>query len=302
MKSEHSNVVIGIDIGGTEIKGGVVSSEGLLLVERRVRTPIEEGKVGMIQALHHLITELSVQTNCPILGIGIGSAGRIDSKLGKVIYATNLPLTGTMLADEVAELLQLPVYVDNDVNVAALGEAWVGAAQDNDNFAFIALGTGVGGALFSDGHILQGVSGGAGEFGHLILKPGGLACNCGQYGCLEQYVSGSALQRMAREIDPNYDSHLLLKLAGQGDLQANRALDHFVIDLAYGMVTIHNVFDPGVIVVGGGVITSSEIWWSKLLETLNDISPKSIQLTPALLGNRAGILGAAKLVYDRVTI
>src|SRR5690554_4785487 len=114
MESLRTYVVIGIDIGGTEIKGGVVSTDGQLLVERRARTPADEGKAGVMQAIHRLISELLIQTDCPILGIGIGSAGRIDSRLGKVIQAINLPLSGTMLADEVRGLHSLPVYVDND--------------------------------------------------------------------------------------------------------------------------------------------------------------------------------------------
>ena len=165
-----------------------------------------------------LVSSFINQTDVPVLGIGVGSAGRIDSVSGKVIYATdNLPgWTGVMLADEIAEAVNIPVYAENDVNVAAIGEAWVGAAQHCNTFALIALGTGVGGAIVNEGRMLHGVLGGAGEIGHTILVPGGLPCNCGQRGCLEQYVSGTALGRIAKEIDPHWNSHTLMKRYEQG--------------------------------------------------------------------------------------
>jgi glucokinase len=298
MDSMQSGVLIGIDVGGTEIKGGIVALNGLLQVKRSVRTPIEEGKTGIMREIITLIGQLMEQNKVPLLGIGIGSAGRIDPISGRVVYATdNLPgWMGTMITDEIALVYpEVPIYVDNDVNAAAIGEAWVGAAQGYDTYAFIALGTGVGGAAVSRGHMLHGVGGGAGEFGHLIVHPGGVPCNCGQRGCLEQYVSGSALNRIARQIDPDWNSYRLMEYCEAREERANAAIDAFVDNLAVGILNIANMLDPSVIVIGGGLISSSDVWWPRLEASLHRMTERPVKIVKAEAGNDAGIIGAARL-------
>lgn len=293
---KDSRVSIGIDLGGMEIKGGVVDASGWLLAERRRRTPAKEGREGILAALKSLAAELIAEADGAAVSIGIGSLGRIDANAGIIVNAPNLPgWTGTEAARELSAAAGLPVYVDNDVNAAAVGEAWVGAAGDSRSFAFVALGTGVGGALVHNGQLLHGATGGAGEVGHMLMVPGGHPCNCGQQGCWEQYVSGTALQRRAREVNPEWNSRRLMELCESGQEAATELVDAFVLNLASGLVSLRNMYDPERIVLGGGVADSRHVWWEKLERTLERLSPKAVPIRPAVLGNKAGMIGAARL-------
>lgn len=294
--------VIGIDVGGTGLKGGIVDANGNLSQVTSVRTPVEEGRDGILQAIYALADRLKESAPEAVQAIGIGSAGRIDPVKGHVVYATkNLPgWTGTPLAALVEERCGLKTFVDNDVNAAAMGEAWMGAAKGCGTFAFLALGTGVGGAIVHDGQLVHGVRGGGGEFGHMILHPGGHPCNCGQFGCLEQYVSGTALNRSAQRIHPDWTSKILMEKCISGDAEAVRAVDAFAKDLAAGLVSIYHAADPAVIVLGGGLIDAKTAWWDRLQQELAKMTPKDVRLAAAALGNRAGMIGAAKLAMDRL--
>lgn len=294
-------VYIGIDLGGTGMKGGIVAQDGTLSHVQSVPTPVEEGREGILRNLYALVEALKASADSPVQAVGIGSAGRIDHIKGEVFYATsNLPgWTGTPVAALVQEHCGLPAFIDNDVNVAAVGEAWIGAAASYRSFAFVALGTGVGGAIVSDGVLLHGERGGGGEVGHMILHPGGLPCNCGQAGCLEQYVSGTALNRAARAIDPEWTSRTLIERCAAGDARAVQAIDTFVRNLAAGLVSVRNAVDPKVIVLGGGLIDAKDVWWDRLEQAIREATPKEVPILAAKLGNRAGMVGAAKIAMDR---
>lgn len=298
MDDKSSRAYLGIDLGGTAIKGSLVHIDGSLVAIHMVRTPIELGRNGIIQALVDLISsllELSGELN--VAGIGIGSAGRIDSMNGSVLYATeNLPgWTGTQIAKEIEQRFPYPVVVDNDVNAAAVGESWIGAATEQKSFVLMALGTGVGGAVVVDGALIHGHQGGEGDLGHLIIIPGGAACNCGQKGCLEQYASGTALNRHAREIASDWDSRRLVEASMLGDAQARKVIDRFVANLAVGLINVQRMLDPDLIVLGGGLIEARNSWWDALLQAVTEHTNLKLRLQPALLGNRAGIIGAARL-------
>ncbi|WP_313998047.1 ROK family protein [uncultured Paenibacillus sp.] len=288
---------VGIDVGGSAIKGGLVTRRGELILEDARRTPVEAGRAGIVEAIADLAVTLIDSSRSPVIGVGIGSAGAIDPDTGSVSRATdNLPgWTGTPLAELLAERTGLPVKVDNDVHAAALGEAWTGAAKTYDSFVFVALGTGVGGALTSRGRIIHGFRGTAGEIGHMLIKPDGLLCNCGQRGCWEQYTSGTALNRMAKEIEGFWDSHLLFKRFAEGDSRAVEAVDSFVKDLATGLVSLQNVFGPEAIIIGGGLAQSSILWWESLEHRLKEMTTLPVTIIAAKLGNRAGVIGAARL-------
>ncbi|MVO99571.1 ROK family protein [Paenibacillus lutrae] len=297
MRKSPPQLYLGVDLGGTAMKGAVIGIDGSFLAEQSVRTPVERGRTGILAALKVLIADLLAQSPGAIEGIGIGSAGRIDAGTGTVLYATdNLPgWTGTAVTAEIAAAFPYPVFTDNDVNVAAIGEGWLGAAEDLTSFAFIALGTGVGGALVADGRLIRGTKGAAGEFGHMLVQPGGIPCNCGQRGCLEQYASGTALNRIARAISPDWDSYIFIEAVRGGNAPAIRAMHEFTRTLAAGLVNVHNLFDPPAILLGGGLIDSRDVWWSPLESALQELTPVEISVRPALLGNRAGILGAARM-------
>ncbi|MNI30514.1 N-acetyl-D-glucosamine kinase [compost metagenome] len=298
MADKSSHAYLGIDLGGTAMKGSLVHTDGSIGAMHSMRTPIELGRTGILQALVELIAhmfELSGEWN--VTGIGIGSAGRIDTKSGTVLYATdNLPgWTGTEIAKEIEQRFPYPVVVDNDVNVAAVGECWIGAAVEEKSVAFMALGTGVGGALVVDGALIQGHQGGAGDLGHQIINPGGMSCNCGQRGCLEQYASGTALNRESRAIASDWDSRRLVEAYMQGDVRAQEVMKRFTAHLAVGLINVQRMFDPDLIVLGGGLIEARHSWWDSLLLAIAEHTSLNLRIEPALLGNRAGMIGAARL-------
>lgn len=297
---ENNGLYLGIDIGGTGIKGGLVTAEGAMLMHQSVRTPVEVGRSGIMREIEQLAASLIAAADEQVHAIGVGSAGSIHPVTGDVVFATeNLPgWTGNPLATTISDRFGRPVRADNDVNVAALGEAWIGAGRNYDQFVLAALGTGVGGALVSGGKVIHGFNGRSGEIGHLILKQDGLPCNCGQRGCLEQYASGAALNRIAREIDSEWTSYTLMELYKEQDERAIAAIDLFVHDLAAGLISVYHVFGPEAIIIGGGLIDTADIWWDQLEQALKEMTLKPIIIEKAKLGNLAGIIGAAKLAKE----
>jgi glucokinase len=294
--------VIGIDVGGTRIKAALVNGNGEIKAENSVQTPNEQGGYQILSHIVELVHKLQQVSSETIEAIGIGAAGRIDSATGTVLRATgNLPgWAGKHIKAELEQALSMPVFVDNDVNAAALGEGWLGAGQGIRHYALIALGTGVGGALVHDGSIITGPQGGAGEIGHMILHPAGHRCNCGQSGCLEQYTSGTALGRFARNINRDWDSRMLMERLELGDPRAVDIIGQFVADLSFGLVSLYNLYDPELIIIGGGVAESSHLWWNRLLENLHRNCPQPVSIVPAKLGNRAGMLGSAHLAFEQI--
>lgn len=348
---------IGIDIGGTGIKGGLVDHNGELLDFQECSTPVAEGGSAIMNSVRDMIVRLEKglsQYASELQGVGIGTAGRVDYRKGKVLFATeNLPgWTGMEIKSVLEQSLSVPVVVDNDVNVAALGEACLGSGIATEqgkveHLLFVALGTGVGGAYLHEGALIRGFRGGAAEIGHLILHPDGLPCNCGQKGCLEQYVSGTALDQMARSIHADWSARDLMQAASdknkQTDTRAENATDintmvdkgsysradkvtrtvtdagssgsngffliedaakaemarqgmkRFARDLALGLVSMQNAFDPQMIVLGGSVTRSYTVWSSELQHQLRQLTDRVPFVLPACLGNKAGLLGAARL-------
>lgn len=288
--------VIGIDLGGTTIHAGIVNGEGILKDKVCIPTPTQEGREGIEAALVSIIEAFKRRSD-EIGAVGIGSAGRIDSYTGRVLFATDhLPgWTGTNVKAMLENMSGLPAFVENDVNAAALGEGWQGAARDLTHYVMFTIGTGVGGALVHDGKLINGPTGSGGEFGHIVLYPDGERCNCGQRGCVEQYVSGSALTRRAQRIDPEWDSYRLIEQAAAGHTEAIQHITLFVRRLAMGLVTVYNVYDPEGIILGGGVSTSYPIWKQRLATEIRRFTPHHIHIVPGELGDDAGIIGAAYL-------
>ncbi|QGQ97515.1 ROK family protein [Paenibacillus psychroresistens] len=298
---------IGIDLGGTKIKAGIIGKNGEIGQTIQVMTPIELGRDGIMSALSFVIDRLletlptAADGNVSIRAIGIGSAGRVHRETGTITFATdNLPgWTGTKVKELLERKHGFPVFVENDVKAAALGESWLGAAREWRHFAFIALGTGIGGALVYGGNVISGPNDGP-EIGHIMLHPGGAACNCGQNGCLEQYVSGKALNRVAREVDVLWDSRKLIRMFVEKDARATNVMRKFIHDLCAGLITIQNAFDPQTIVLGGGVMDSYPFWQEHFITALHAATSVDIRVIPALLGNDAGMLGAAKLAWNEI--
>ncbi|WP_054957646.1 ROK family protein [Paenibacillus dakarensis] len=288
---------IGIDIGGTEIKGALVDPDGNMTEPITVKTPALEGSKRILEAASGLIHTLEQQAeNAEIIGIGVGTAGRVDRSTGSIVYATdNMPgWTGTEIKKEIERQFPYRVSVENDVNAAAWGEAWLGAGKGVHSFMLVALGTGIGGAFVYEGKVIPGLRGGFAEIGHLIVDKDGAACTCGQQGCWETKCSGTALSRIASSVNPEWSSRYLVQAYEEGIQEAAEAMDGYLSDLARGLISVQQAFDPELIILGGGVSDGYPGWSKELNEKLQEKCVLPVRLAKAELGNRAGIIGAVK--------
>ncbi|HWI66042.1 MAG TPA: ROK family protein [Symbiobacteriaceae bacterium] len=298
---------LGIDIGGTGIKAAIVDEQGRILHHAETPTRAAEGASAILDRVEQVAGSLVSRSGIAVSACGVGSAGRIDHRRGYVVFASgNLPgWTGLSLGSELSKRLGLPVAVDNDVNVAAIAEGWVGSARGTGNYLMLTLGTGVGGAIVIGGKLWRGARSGAGEVGHMALFPGGLECNCGGRGCAEQYVSAKALTRRANEhLDkghPFRGIREVLSAADKGNPQrreaARKGVDRFTADLALFLMNLQQAFDPQIVVVGGGIVRLG-YWWDRLLEAVaRECRPRSlsVRLKRAHCGPLAGVVGAARL-------
>jgi len=309
------SLAIGVDIGGTKVAAGVVAADGAVLARTVVPTPSHDS-AAIQQAIVSSIRELAAHH--PVVGVGIGAAGYIDAANGIVRYAPNTAWRDEPLRDRVAEQVGLPVRLENDGNVAAWGEYRFGAGKGAHVMLLVAVGTGIGGGVVIEGALLRGATGAAPELGHINLHPEGLRCGCGRLGCLEQYASGSSLGRYAREAltGAPESSPRLLELAGgsaeavtgvhvtsaadEGDRVALSAFEQVGHALGSGLADLAAVFDPDVIVLGGGVSESGDLLRTpterRFLEqrSLGGFDT-SVRLVSAELGNDAGLIGAADL-------
>lgn len=298
---------LGIDIGGTGVKAAIVGEKGEILHHAETPTRATEGATAVLSRVEHLARSLMGRCTTPLFSCGVGSAGRIDHRRGRVVFASgNLPgWTGLALGPELSRRLGLSVVVDNDVNAAALAEGWVGAARGTGDYLMLTLGTGVGGAVVIGGKLWRGARSGAGEVGHMALYPGGAACSCGGTGCAEQYVSAKALTRRANEHlekgHPFRGIREVLSSAERGPTgrreAARKGVDHFTADLALLLMNLQQAFDPQVVIIGGGIVRLG-FWWDRLQEAVaRECRPRSltIKLKKAHCGPLAGVVGAARL-------
>ncbi|WP_315793314.1 ROK family protein [Paenibacillus sp. BIC5C1] len=294
--------VIGVDVGGTGIKGLVVNEAGVVLVEATCATEARLGRKAILGQLHGLVSELL--SSCEeVKALGIASAGRVNVETGAVIHATNnlpgwqgMPLTQWATAE-----FGLPSTADNDANAALLGEAWLGIGRGKQNLVMLTLGTGVGGANMACGRMLRGGDWRGGDWGHSVLVPDGLPCNCGKRGCVEQYISGSALMRLAREQKGNTHTHgrEIMAAASQGEAIALNILERYISDLALVIANISASIDPELMILGGGVTQDQAMWWPMLTARLYSVGLAD-RVAVAELGNWAGCFGAAQLALERL--
>lgn len=315
--------LLGVDIGGTKIAAGILDAQtGALLLSDRTPTRADQG--GQAVLFRALELTQSVRTRAaslglsPVVGVGIGAGGQIDSN-GVVVHATDLlpGWAGTPLGQTFAEAFDLSAVADNDVNALAVGEARFGAGKGFANLLFLALGTGVGGALIANGVLLRGRNGAGGELGHLIVEPDGLICTCGGRGCLEQYASGAALHRRYIEAGGS-EAVRVFELAEEmrGDLggaqttdpvwrdlvrAASRAVADTAEQLGVGLVSLVNCFAPDRIIIGGGLSALGDLLLDPAREMLARRALPGVRDTPvvvASLGADASIVGAATLVLE----
>lgn len=314
------NWLIGVDLGGTSVKLAFFDYEGTLQHKWEVPTDRSENGLNIVKgiavAIDEKIEELGLSKN-DFLGVGMGAPGPFK-KDGTCIIAVNLGWKDFPLKEELAKAVGLPAVVDNDANIAAYGELFKGAGRGTQDFVMVTLGTGVGGGIITNGHIVQGCNGAGGELGHMtIVLEGGPKCGCGKYGCLEALVSATGIARMgkffARE-NPrsrlndveSLTSKEIYRLADEGDIAAQDVVDRVAYFLGAGLANIGNMLNPEIIAIGGGVSKAGDALLKPTLEYFNKFTfsavKSSTQLVIAELGNDAGVYGAAGLVKNSLSV
>ena len=303
---------IGIDLGGTTVKAALCTEDGTLLCKDSL--PTQTGNAAGLKAdMKTLALSLCRAHSCAVkdvTAIGIGVPGSFDKKTCTLRFGTNLGLNNVSFADAFLPEFGCPVHLDNDANCAALGEATAGAAKDTRNMLMVTLGTGVGGGIIINGQLYTGCNGIAGEIGHMVIRKDGEPCNCGRRGCLEAYASASSLVKFAhramdagresslRENGPDLNAKHICDAVDAGDALACELFETYCDDLACGLSSFINIFQPECIVLGGGLAGYGE----KLLRPLRERieretfrGDRNTVLTAASLGNDAGLVGAAML-------
>ena len=316
-----SKKIIGIDLGGTSVKLAILTTEGEIQEKWSIKTNIlDEGShivPDIIDSIKHRFETYGL-TKEDFLGVGMGSPGVVDSEAGTVIGAYNLNWkTLQLVKDQFESALGLPFFIDNDANVAALGEQWVGAGNNNPNVVFMTLGTGVGGGVIAAGNLIRGVKGAGGELGHITVDfDAPFACTCGKKGCLETVASATGIVNLTRRYAEEYAGDAKLKqliddgeevtakdvfdLAKEGDDLALIVYRHFSNYLGVACANIAAVLNPAYIVLGGGVSAAGEFLLDGVRNVFAENSfpqiKESTQIVLATRGNDAGVLGAASLV------
>lgn len=314
MTTAMDPVWIGVDVGGTKVLAGVVDEHGRVVRTARRATPGR--RVDAVHVEDALVQAvLEVAGGSPIAGVGVAAAGFVDASGSRVMFAPHLPWQGEHVRDRLADRWGVPVSLDNDANCAAVAEWTYGAARGATSAVVVTMGTGIGGGIVIDDHLVRGANGMAGEFGHMQVVPGGQPCECGGRGCWEQYCSGNALVRFARARMGEQPSVLeeatggnpdlvtgpmVSEAAEDGDLVARQAFASVGDWLGVGVANLVAAFDPEVVVIGGGVSAAGD----RLLEPARTALVRSLvgaahRTVPALvvaqLGPEAGLVGAAEL-------
>ncbi|MFQ5975240.1 MAG: ROK family protein [Candidatus Hydrothermarchaeales archaeon] len=311
---------IGMDLGGTKVEAGLIDAEGRILSEIRYPTNPDKGADGIVADIIDAVNRLQDQAGQKAGAVGIGAAGQIDSE-GVVRSAPNLPFHNEPLQTRLEKELRLPVVVTNDVRAATYGEWRYGSGKGVDDLVVLFVGTGIGGGVVSGGHLLKGCNNTAGELGHITLVAEGRRCRCPNHGCLEAYAGGWAIAERAQEVvlsDPKKGERLK-SLAGsvenitattvsqayhEGDPLAKKLVEKTGNYLASGVVGIVNAFNPCLLVLGGGVIEGLP----ELIPIVEAIirkralkpSVEKLKIVKAVLGVKAGVIGAAALAYNKV--
>ncbi|MCH4058153.1 ROK family glucokinase [Lapidilactobacillus gannanensis] len=314
--------LVGVDLGGTSIKFAIMTIDGEIQQRWSEETNIlDEGShiiPDIIDSINHHL-KLYAMTTDQFAGIGMGSPGSVDRVNGTVIGAYNLNWKNLVYPKrEIEKATGIPFFIDNDANVAALGERWKGAGDNQDDVAFITLGTGIGGGIIANGSLLHGVSGSAGEVGHITVDPKGYLCTCGKRGCLETIASATGIVRVARDMAEEYagDSELKRHLDDGDEISAKIVFDYaktndtlalLVVDrityfLGLALANIGNTLNPSYIVIGGGVSAAGDFLLTRVQKYFAEFTFPNVRdntkLRLATLGNVAGVVGAASLVLE----
>jgi len=299
--------VIALDVGGTGMKAALVGADGDLLYQARRATGRERGPEAVVETILGFAAELRAygeeHLGGPAVAAGVAVPGIVDAAHGIAVYAANLGWRDVPLRRLLGDRLGgVPVALGHDVRTGGLAEGRIGAGQGADRFLFVPLGTGIAGAIGIDGGVEEGAHGFAGEIGHIVVRPGGTPCPCGQHGCLERYASAAAVSQAWAEAsgDPEADAAHCAKAVDSGDPRAVQVWQEAVDALADGLVTALTLLDPRTLIIGGGLAEAGETLFSPLRAAVERrvTFQKLPGIVPAALGDTAGCLGAGLLAWD----
>ena len=298
--------VIALDVGGTGMKAALVGVDGTLLHRARRSTGRERGPDSVVADILDFAADLRAHGiehyGEPARAAGVAVPGIIDEAEGVAVYSANLGWRDVPLRARLTERLGVPVALGHDVRAGGLAEGRIGAGRGTDRFLFVPLGTGIAGAIGIDGRVEAGAHGFAGEIGHIVVRPGGAPCPCGQRGCLERFASASAVSEAwaAACGDPGADAADCAEAVAAGDARARAVWQEAVDALADGLVTALTLLDPRTLIIGGGLAEAGETLFTPLREAVRRrvTFQKLPSLVPAALGDTAGCLGAGLLAWD----
>ena len=290
-------LAIGVDLGGTKIAAGLVDREGTISERREWLTPTSTEE-ALLAGLEEAVEEL---LGADVVAVGVGVPSVIDRVTGRAVGSVNIPLTDVDIADRLSERFGLPVGVENDANSATFAEWRHGAGRDVDSMVMLTLGTGVGGGAVIEGRLLRGLA----EFGHIVIEHDGAPCQgtCTGRGHLEAYASGTAATAAARRaFGPAADAHRLVRLAREGDEQAVAILREIGRRLGSGIGSLVNVFDPELVVIGGGFSAADDLILDPAREVMRrealEPAKDRVQIVRGALGTAAGLVGAAMIAFE----
>jgi len=320
-KEDHG-LILGVDLGGTKIATSLATDQGKIIARGYRPTPAQAGSDAVMNAMFAAVEELMSQGKVKLSqlsGIGIAAAGLIDSDNGKVIFSPNLPGWHEVpLRDIVKQRLGVPTYLGNDATLAALGEWCFGLEKNVANLVYITVSTGIGGGIIANGELYDGACGFAGEVGHMTIDVNGPRCNCGNVGCWETLASGTALAREAlrqikegadtsitelvgRDIN-KIDAKVVFLAAQQGDKLAKELVSRLGYYLGVGLVNLVNIFDPELILIGGGVAKMGGLLFQPAMDVVKQrtqgIAARAVKVKPAILGDDSSLLGAVAFVLE----
>lgn len=311
-----NQAVIGVDLGGTNMRIALLSPDGLILDRHKVSTHAAEGWKQVVARLAEnivLYQKIAIGKGLTVAAAGVGAPGVIQMDGGIVVKSPNFPDWNNLpLKEELEKALNMPVFIENDANAAALGEQWLGAGHDINSMILLTLGTGVGGGIVLNKQIWQGADGMAGEIGHMTLIPDGRLCGCGNTGCLEMYASARGIVQSYREainssgsiMTADLSSEQIYQAARDGETVACKVMKDMGRMLGIGIANLINIFNPQMIVLGGGVKDAWQLFIDAMQEEVMrrafKVPAERTKIVPSLLGDDAGMVGAAAIALQKI--
>lgn len=308
-------MLIGVDLGGTNLRTALVSPDGEILEKRKEASRASDGHEKVLSRLIENIKaqrDVGARQGHQVASVGVGAPGIINIDRGMVVKSPNFPDWNNLpLKAELEQALSIPVFIENDANAAALGEQWRGAGKGIGSMILLTLGTGVGGGIVLDGRIWHGADGMAGEIGHMTVLPDGRQCGCGNTGCLEMYASARGVVRNYRDAleagglpcPDDLTSRQVYQAAREGNEAAVLAMQEMGRFLGIGIANLINIFNPEMVVVGGGVRDAWELFIEttrrEVLKRAFEVPARRARIVASLLGDDAGMVGAAAVALQR---